>query len=63
MQGFIHDFEFCRGELQISVLTWRGCIAHNNWGGGGGGGGWRRGVACAKFLSTLCAPYSFINAL
>ena len=22
-----------RGELQSSVLTWRGCIAHNNLGG------------------------------
>ena len=27
--GFIHDFEFWEWEPQSSVLTWRGCIAHN----------------------------------
>ena len=29
--GFTQDFEFRKGgELQSSVLMWRGCIARNN---------------------------------
>ena len=36
VQGFIQDFEFWEGgEVQNSVLPWRGCIAHNNLGGVG----------------------------
>ena len=30
VQGFMQDLSFGRGELQSSVLMWRGCTAHNN---------------------------------